>query len=100
MAPKWGFITNHPTKARIIDTYTAILRENGYKERESGALDEARWYEKKPNDNWGNVEGQGKHDDRIITRMAGLQICYELPLPEEIKENINYNRTIISESTI
>ena len=53
----------------IIDGFVAILREQGYKERDEEALNEARWYEKKKNGKYGAIEG--KHDDILITRMIG-----------------------------
>lgn len=100
LPPKWGFHMNKSTKAMIIDTYTSILREKGYVERDNDALNEARWYEKKANGSFGNIDG--KHDDILITRMGGLHVCYELPIPKIIdanKQNIK-KREIIGESTI
>lgn len=100
LPPKWGFHMNKSTKAMIIDTYISILRETGYIERDDEALNEARWYEKKANGSFGNIDG--KHDDILITRMGGLHICYELPIPKIIdpdKQNIK-KRQIIGESTI
>ena len=35
----------------IIDGFVAILREQGYKERDEEALNEARWYEKRKMEN-------------------------------------------------
>lgn len=99
LPPKWGFHMNKATKAMIIDTYTSVLREQGYKERDNEALNEARWYEKKANGSFGNIDG--KHDDILITRMGGLHICYELPLPKIITDDYKIkNREILGESTI
>lgn len=99
LPPKWGFHMNKSTKAMIIDTYISILREKGYIERDNEALNEARWYEKKANGSFGSIDG--KHDDILITRMGGLHVCYDLPIPKFIdvgKQNIK--RKIIGESTI
>ena len=46
---KYGFNTNRTTKPMIINNYIAILREDGYVERDAETLDEARVYEKKKN---------------------------------------------------
>lgn len=99
LPPKWGFHMNKATKAMIIDTYISILREQGYKERDNDALNEARWYEKKANGTFGNIDG--KHDDILITRMGGLHVCYDLPLPKVITDNKSIkSRDILGESTI
>ena len=99
LPPKWGFHMNRTTKSMIIDTYTSILREQGYKERDNEAVNEARWFEKKANGKFGNIDG--KHDDILITRMGGLHICYELPLPKIISDDYKIkNRGILGESTI
>lgn len=79
--PKWGFHTNTSSKTMIKDTMVSMFREKGYIERNEEALNEARWYEYKKNGSMGAIEG--KHDDIIMTRMIGLHICYELPLPRE-----------------
>lgn len=98
--PKWGFHMGRITKTMIIDTYISILREKGYTERDNDALNEARWYEKKKNGSFGNIDG--KHDDILITRMGGLHVCYELPLPKIIDpDKMNFKkRIIVGESTI
>ena len=96
-APKWGFHMNRLTKAMIIDNYIGILREDGYVERDETAVDEARWYEKKKNGSFGAIDGQ--HDDIIITRMGGLYICYDLPLPKVLDKKRVTNRIIKGEST-
>lgn len=99
LPPKWGFHMNKSTKAMIIDTYTSILREQGYIERDGEALNEARWYEKKANGSFGNIDG--KNDDILITRMGGLHICYELPIPKIInRTKKDRSRDILGESTI
>ena len=81
----------------IIDNYIGILREDGYVERDEAAVDEARWYEKKKNGSFGAIDGQ--HDDIIITRMGGLYICYDLPLPKVLDKKRVTNRIIKGEST-
>lgn len=81
---RYGFHTNKSTKTMIIANYVALLREKGYKERNNEALNEARVYEQKKNGSYGAKEG--KHDDILMTRMIGLYICFELPLPKLLDE--------------
>lgn len=76
---KYGFHTNKSTKTMIIANYVALIREKGYKERSNDALNEARVYEQKKNGSYGAKEG--KHDDILMTRLIGLYICFEMPLP-------------------
>lgn len=96
---KWGFHTNKSTKPLIIDNYIAIIREEGYIEKDQEACNEARWYEKKPNGSFGAIEGQ--HDDIIMTRLIGLYICFELPLPRLITVFRHNNKNkIIGEASI
>ena len=97
---KYGFNTNKSTKPMIVANYTAIIREGGYIERCSDAIDEARWYEQKKNGSFGAIEG--KHDDILITRMIGLYVAYKMPLPKEAinESNINKKRSVRNEATI
>lgn len=81
----WGFHTNKETKTMIVDEFVGVLREKSYKERDEEALNEARWYEQKKTTVWGAK--QGKHDDILMTRMIGMHICFEMPIPQEIKES-------------
>ncbi len=80
---KYGFNTNRQTKPAIIANYVAVLREKLYKERSHEALNEARWYEKKKNGKHGAKDG--KHDDIIMTRMIGMWVDFELPIPHKIE---------------
>jgi hypothetical protein len=80
---KYGFNTNKSTKPMVINNYIAILREQGYVERDEETLNEARTFETKKDGKTGAK--QGKHDDRIMATMIGLYICYELPIPAKIK---------------
>lgn len=81
---KWGFNTNRATKPLIISHFVSLLRERGYVERDEEALNEARYFEQKQNGTTGAKEG--KHDDILMTRMIGSYVCYQLPVPEMIKD--------------
>jgi hypothetical protein len=95
----YGWHTNRKTKTEVIANYVIMLREEGYIEREEGALDEARVYEKKEDGKYGAKEG--KHDDILMTRMIGCHICYELPLPVKIESGNFYKSALpVNESSI
>jgi len=100
--PKYGFSTNRSTKPMIVHNYNSIIREDGYVERESACIDEARIYEKNESGSFGNVPGTGNHDDRLITRMIGLYLCYKLPFPTIVvnENNINQRTNIVGVSSI
>ncbi|MDR0371576.1 MAG: hypothetical protein LBH80_06965 [Prevotellaceae bacterium] len=85
---KYGFHTNRSTKTMIVDNYKAVIREDGYIERDEVTLDEARTFEEKPN---GKKEAKaGRHDDRIMNTMIALYVCYEeMPMPYVVREKIN-----------
>lgn len=87
--PKYGFHTNKATKRMIIDNYIALLREvpggGGYVERCEEMINEALIYEKRSDGSYGNVSGNGNHDDRVMTRMIALYVAYEeMPLPTAV----------------
>lgn len=95
---RWGFHTNVSTKSMIIDRMVEIVREGLYVERDREACYELSNYEKKPTGNFGAVDG--KHDDILMTRMIGLYICYDLPLPREANRVSNAIRKPVSEAVI
>lgn len=79
---KFGFHTNRNTKPAVISTYNAIIREQGYTERDEETLNEARVFENKKDGTVGAKAGH--HDDRLMATMIGLYICYQIPLPRKI----------------
>ena len=80
---KYGFNTNKNTKPMLISHYKGIIRERGYIERDEGTIDEALVYEEKENGKTGAKAGM--HDDRIMATMILIYVCYQLPIPAEIK---------------
>ena len=84
---RYGFQTNKNTKPMLINNYIGIIREQSYIERDEETLNEARTYEQKKDGSYGAKAG--KHDDRIMATMIGLYICYNLPIPKEIKKGGN-----------
>lgn len=96
---RFGFHTNRSTKTMIIDHMVSILRDDPYIERDEGTCFEYNVFEKKQNGSFGAKEG--KHDDRVMTRLIGIYVCYNIPLPKEIVNSpkIKHVKTI-SEATI
>lgn len=72
-----GFHTNRATKALIVNTLIAYVREGAYVERDSRACDELTTYEQKRNGGYGAKRGY--HDDIVMTRAIGLQVVEDAP---------------------
>lgn len=81
---KFGFHTNPLTKKVIIHNLKQVIREHLYVEREEECLDEYLTYIE--TDKGGFEAMEGHHDDRLMTRAIGLQVCfYEMDLPRIVK---------------
>lgn len=81
---KYGFHTNVLTKKVIIHNLKAIVREHLYTEREEECLNEYLTYIE--TDKGGYEAMEGYHDDRLMTRAIGMQICFhEMELPKIIQ---------------
>lgn len=75
----YGFHTNSATKTDLVTHMNRRFRELGHIERDSRALDEADYYEIKPNGSYGAVDG--KHDDIYMSRGIGLVASESMPRP-------------------
>ena len=100
---KFGFHTNALTKKVVVYNLKVAIRERLYIERETACLDEYLTYIE--TDKGGFEAMEGYHDDRLMTRAIGLQICYhEMDLPRIINLNNNINaavsRKVVSAATI
>ena len=99
---KYGYHTNIATKPKLVSTLTKVIRDGLYVERDKRCLDEYLTYEKKKNGGWGAITG--KHDDLLMTRAIGLQICfYEMEIPKIIQRVSmapTRRRKAVSEATI
>lgn len=100
---KYGFHTNPLTKKVIIHNLKAIVREHLYVEREEECLNEYLTYIETEKGGFEAMEGY--HDDRLMTRAIGMQICYhEMDLPRIIKkprQPVNHKRKkTVSAATI
>lgn len=81
---KYGFHTNPLTKKVVIYNLKVVIRERMYIEREEACLDEYLTYVETENNVFEAMEGY--HDDRVMTRAIGLQICFhEMDLPRIVK---------------
>lgn len=74
-----GFHTNRSTKTMVINTMIAMVRDHGYVERDSQALDEMATYEVLPNGSMG--ARPGTHDDILMSRAIGLHIALSQQRP-------------------
>ena len=91
---KYGYHTNPLTKKVVIYNLKVVIRERLYIEREEACLDEYLTYVETENNVFEAMDGY--HDDRLMTRAIGLQVCYhEMDLPRIVKRNANINASLI-----
>lgn len=99
---KYGFHTNTLTKPVIIHNLKAVIREHLYVEREKECLDEYLTYIE--NENGGFEAMEGYHDDRLMTRAIGMQICFhEMDLPRIVNRKAvasSFSKKPVSEASI
>ena len=82
---KYGFHTNILTKKVIIHNLKTIIREHLYTERDEGCLEEYAPYIETEKGGFEAMEGY--HDDKLMTRAIGLQVCYhEMEIPCVVKK--------------
>lgn len=82
---KYGYHTNALTKKVVITNLKMILREGLYTERCEDALYEYATYIE--TDKGGYEAMEGYHDDRLMTRAIGMQVCYnEMELPRLVNK--------------
>lgn len=86
---KYGFHTNTLTKKVVIYNLKVVIREHLYVEREEACLDEYLTYVETENNVFEAMEGY--HDDRLMTRAIGMQVClHEMDVPRIVKVgNVN-----------
>ena len=98
---RWGFHTNPSTKPMVINFMVKALRDGLYIEHSSPTCDEYDLYEIKENGKeMGAVEGN--HDDRVMATAIGAWVCYNYPLPGEVKAigNVKRKTRIVSEVSL
>lgn len=91
---KYGYHTNPLTKKVVIYNLKVVVRERLYTEREEACLDEYLTYVETENNVFEAMEGY--HDDRLMTRAIGMQVCYhEMELPRIVNKLRNINAGIV-----
>lgn len=81
---KYGFHTNALTKKVVVNNLRMVVREGLYVEREKDCLNEYLTYVE--TDNGGYEAMKGCHDDRLMTRAIGMQVCmHEMDLPRIVE---------------
>lgn len=80
----YGFHTSTESKAMIIDTLNAALRDRAYIERASEACDEMDYFETKDDGRMGAREG--KHDDLVISRAGVVWLALKQMAPPRVHE--------------
>lgn len=99
---KYGFHTNPLTKKVVIFNLQEVVRQHLYVEREEECLNEYRTYIETEKGGYEAMEGH--HDDRLMTRAIGMQIClHEMNLPRIIKRSAHKatgKSKVISAATI
>ena len=91
---KYGYHTNPLTKKVVIYNLKVVIRERLYVEREEACLDEYLTYVETENNVFEAMEGY--HDDRLMTRAIGMQVCYhEMELPRIVKRVNNINAGLV-----
>lgn len=100
---KYGYHTNPLTKKVVIYNLKVVIRQHLYVERETECLDEYNTYVETENGVYQAMEGY--HDDRLMTRAIGMQIClHEMEMPKIISKDSNRHisrpRVVISAATI
>lgn len=83
---KYGFHTNVLTKTVVIYNLKEVVREHLYTEREEECLNEYLTYTMNEDGVFEAMEGY--HDDRLMTRAIGMQICFhEMDVPRIVKRD-------------
>ena len=91
---KYGYHTNSLTKKVVIYNLKVVIRQHLYIEREEECLNEYLTYVETENNAFEAMEGY--HDDRLMTRAIGMQIClHEMELPRIIKRSGNRQTGVI-----
>lgn len=99
MPRRWGFHTNPSTKPMVINFLIKALRDGLYIEHCRETTFELDLYELKENGKeMGAVEGN--HDDRVMATAIGVWVCYNYPLPGEIKKVTYKKNKIVSEASM
>ena len=99
---KYGYHTNPLTKKVVIYNLKVVIRQHLYVEREEECLNEYLTYVETENGAFEAMEGY--HDDRLMTRAIGMQVClHEMDVPRIVKlnrRNMGFSMKPVSAATI
>lgn len=83
---KYGYHTNPLTKKVVIYNLKVVIRQHLYIEREEECLNEYITYVETENNTFEAMEGY--HDDRLMTRAIGMQVClHEMDIPRIVRRS-------------
>lgn len=99
---KFGFQTNKLTKGWIIDNLIACVEDKLWIEPDIEMYNELRIYERKDDGSLGNIEGNGKHDDVLMSTAIGLWVAMnDMDAPAWISPTTGRTKSAtVNESTI
>lgn len=100
---EYGWHTNVSTKPAVIQNLVACVEERAYGEKCREAITEMSYYEKRVDGTYGNVPGEGRHDDRVMVRAIGLYIsAFKMEAPRELvtEEEKEIERHVDSVATL
>lgn len=97
---RWGFQTNTKTKPTLVNNMIAIVRSQGYIERNDLAINEMLTYERLDGGRYGATGDN--HDDILMTRMIALYVSGDTELPAIIEQSRRHTtqNSIISEASL
>jgi len=97
---KYGYHTNVLTKRTIITNLQTVVRERLYIERDELCLEEYKVYVE--TEKGGYEAPSGYHDDILMTRAIGMQVClFEMDMPQIINVSSTRQHTrVVNESSI
>ena len=102
--PKYGYLTTTKSKSLAVNAFNGCARERYKKdtgeddgiyliENDKEVLDEATWFETKPNGSQGAI--QGKHDDLLMTTAIGCHVAInQMTLPKMISDTPTVMRIV------
>ena len=78
---KIGFVTNRKTKQDMIDHFTVLLEDGGFADPDARTYKELAIYQMFPDGHFGNIPGQGNHDDILMSDLIAALVCRDLDAP-------------------
>ena len=76
---KVGFHTNRKTKQIMVDKFTKYFEDGLLHDPDEAFYKEVAIYEERTDGSYGNIPGDGNHDDIVMTDMIATVVHHELP---------------------